>query len=70
MTVPAVAPYDAVLLLSFGGPEQPADVLPFLENVTRGRGIPRSEGRCAATGRAETLGRPLGGWRRRVAFRE
>ncbi|HYJ76178.1 MAG TPA: ferrochelatase [Kineosporiaceae bacterium] len=41
MTVPAVAPYDAVLLLSFGGPEQPADVLPFLENVTRGRGIPR-----------------------------
>jgi ferrochelatase len=41
VTVPAVAPYDAVLLLSFGGPEQPADVLPFLENVTRGRGIPR-----------------------------
>jgi ferrochelatase len=34
-------PYDAVLLLSFGGPEQPADVMPFLENVTRGRGIPR-----------------------------
>jgi ferrochelatase len=40
VTEPAVAPYDAVLLLSFGGPEQPADVLPFLENVTRGRGIP------------------------------
>src|SRR3954447_23802780 len=37
----ALAPYDAVLLLSFGGPEQPGDVLPFLENVTRGRGIPR-----------------------------
>ncbi len=37
----ATDPYDAVLLLSFGGPEQPADVLPFLENVTRGRGIPR-----------------------------
>ncbi|MDQ3325660.1 MAG: ferrochelatase [Actinomycetota bacterium] len=34
-------PYDAVLLVSFGGPEGPADVLPFLENVTRGRGIPR-----------------------------
>ena len=31
---------DAVLLVSFGGPEGPADVLPFLENVTRGRGIP------------------------------
>jgi ferrochelatase len=34
-------PYDAVLLVSFGGPEGPDDVLPFLENVTRGRGIPR-----------------------------
>lgn len=33
--------YDAVLLLSFGGPEGPDDVLPFLENVTRGRGVPR-----------------------------
>jgi ferrochelatase len=36
-----VSPYDAVLLVSFGGPERPKDVLPFLENVTRGRGIPR-----------------------------
>ena len=34
-------PYDALLLVSFGGPEKPDDVLPFLENVTRGRGIPR-----------------------------
>ncbi|MGQ0623431.1 MAG: ferrochelatase [Sporichthyaceae bacterium] len=33
--------YDAFLLVSFGGPEAPADVLPFLENVTRGRGVPR-----------------------------
>jgi len=33
--------YDAFLLLSFGGPEGPEDVMPFLENVTRGRGIPR-----------------------------
>jgi ferrochelatase len=31
---------DAVLLLSFGGPEGPDDVRPFLENVTRGRGVP------------------------------
>jgi protoporphyrin/coproporphyrin ferrochelatase len=38
--VPRLDPYDAVLLLSFGGPEGPEDVLPFLENVTRGRGIP------------------------------
>jgi ferrochelatase len=29
-----------VLVVSFGGPEQPADVRPFLENVTRGRGVP------------------------------
>jgi protoporphyrin/coproporphyrin ferrochelatase len=34
------APYDAVLLVSFGGPEGQDDVLPFLRNVTRGRGIP------------------------------
>jgi len=33
--------YDAFLLVSFGGPEGPADVMPFLENVTRGRRIPR-----------------------------
>jgi ferrochelatase len=36
------AGYDALLLLSFGGPEGPADVRPFLENVTRGRGVPPS----------------------------
>jgi ferrochelatase len=34
-------PYDAVLLVSFGGPEGPGDVLPFLENVLRGRNVPR-----------------------------
>jgi ferrochelatase len=33
-------PYDAFLLLSFGGPEHPDDVMPFLRNVTRGRGVP------------------------------
>jgi len=33
--------FDALLLLSFGGPEGPEQVMPFLENVTRGRGIPR-----------------------------
>jgi ferrochelatase len=37
MTEPAV---DALLLVSFGGPEGPTDVLPFLRNVTRGRGVP------------------------------
>lgn len=34
------ANYDALLVLSFGGPEGMADVIPFLENVTRGRNIP------------------------------
>jgi ferrochelatase len=34
-------PYDAVLVLSFGGPEKPDDVIPFLENVLRGRNVPR-----------------------------
>ena len=41
VSTPDVTPYDALLLVSFGGPERPEDVVPFLENVTRGRGIPR-----------------------------
>ena len=49
--------YDAFLLLSFGGPEGPDDVLPFLENVTRGRGVP-----AGAAGRG---GRALPRLRRR-----
>ncbi|GAB93519.1 ferrochelatase [Gordonia rhizosphera] len=32
--------FDALLFLSFGGPDGPEDVMPFLENVTRGRGVP------------------------------
>jgi protoporphyrin/coproporphyrin ferrochelatase len=36
-----VVTIDALLLLSFGGPEGPEDVMPFLENVTRGRNISR-----------------------------
>ncbi|SFC35194.1 ferrochelatase [Streptomyces aidingensis] len=66
-------PYDALLLLSFGGPEGPEDVVPFLENVTRGRGIPRE--------RLEEVGRhyylfggvsPINGQNRRLlaALRE
>ena len=34
-------PYDALLLVSFGGPERPEDVVAFLENVTRGKAIPK-----------------------------
>jgi ferrochelatase len=36
-----MAEYDALLWLSFGGPEGDDDVIPFLENVTRGKGIPK-----------------------------
>jgi ferrochelatase len=32
-------PFDAVLLIAFGGPQAPADVRPFLENVLRGRRV-------------------------------
>ena len=34
-------PYDALLLVSFGGPEGPDEVMPFLENVVRGKNVPR-----------------------------
>jgi len=36
-----VSTYDALLVVSFGGPNGPDDVLPFLENVLRGRNVPR-----------------------------
>ncbi len=32
--------FDAVVLIGFGGPEKPEDVVPFLEDVTAGRGVP------------------------------
>src|SRR5438093_5537568 len=35
------SPYDAILFISFGGPEKRDDVIPFLENVLRGRNVPR-----------------------------
>ena len=38
---PGDALYDSLLVVSFGGPEGPDDVLPFLENVLRGRNVPR-----------------------------
>jgi ferrochelatase len=34
-------PYDALLVVSFGGPESREDVIPFLENVLRGKNVPR-----------------------------
>jgi ferrochelatase len=45
----ALTPYEAVLLVSFGGPERPEDVMPFLRNVTHGRDIPPE--RLAEVGR-------------------
>jgi ferrochelatase len=41
-------PYDAILLVSFGGPEGRADVMPFLENVLRGRNVPRERMQAVA----------------------
>ena len=35
-----MARYEALVVVSFGGPEAPDDVMPFLENVTRGRDVP------------------------------
>ncbi len=37
----ASTPHDAILIVGFGGPEGPEDVIPFLENVLRGRNVPR-----------------------------
>lgn len=37
----AAGDFEALLVLSFGGPEAPDEVMPFLERVTRGRGVPR-----------------------------
>ena len=34
-------PIDSILMVSFGGPEGPEDVMPFLENVLRGKNVPR-----------------------------
>ncbi|REJ68669.1 MAG: ferrochelatase [Planctomycetota bacterium] len=36
-----MAQYDAIFVVSFGGPEGPDDVMPFLENVLRGKNVPR-----------------------------
>ena len=36
-----MADYDALLVVSFGGPEGKDDVMPFLENVLRGKPVPR-----------------------------
>ncbi|HXV60252.1 MAG TPA: ferrochelatase [Vicinamibacteria bacterium] len=43
-----VADYDALLVVSFGGPEGPDDVMPFLQNVVRGRNVPQERLRQVA----------------------
>jgi ferrochelatase len=56
VSAPPSSPYDALLLISFGGPEGPSDVRPFLENVVRGKNVPAA--------RLEAVARhyePLGG---------
>jgi len=49
------ARYDALLLVSFGGPERMDDVMPFLENVVRGKDVPPERLRAVA-GQYEALG--------------
>jgi ferrochelatase len=39
--IPKPHEYDAIVIVSFGGPDSSSDVLPFLENVLRGRNVPR-----------------------------
>ena len=41
-------PYDAIIVMSFGGPEGPADVMPFLDNVLRGKNVPEERKREVA----------------------
>lgn len=41
-------PYDALLIVSFGGPEGMQDVMPFLENVLRGKNVPPERMRAVA----------------------
>ena len=40
---PSVVPYDALLIVSYGGPEGPEEVRPFLENVWHGRTVPQEQ---------------------------
>jgi ferrochelatase len=44
----SAGPYDALLILSFGGPDGMPDVMPFLDNVLRGRGVPEERKREVA----------------------
>ena len=46
--VSGALPYDAFLLVSFGGPEGMADVEPFLDHVLRGRNVPSERRREVA----------------------
>jgi ferrochelatase len=45
---PKIQTYDALLIVSFGGPEGMEDVIPFLENVLRGRNVPAERMRAVA----------------------
>ena len=39
-TAGSLPPVDSVLFIGFGGPTEPSQIMPFLRNVTRGRGVP------------------------------
>ena len=42
MSTADLSPYQAVVVVSFGGPESPEEVRPFLRSVTAGRAIPEA----------------------------
>ena len=59
--------YDAVLVVSFGGPEGPDEVMPFLENVLRGKNVPRERMLAVAEHYAHFGGRsPINDQNRRL----
>jgi ferrochelatase len=59
--------YDALLIISFGGPEKHADVIPFLENVLRGRNVPRERLLTVAGHYYHFDGRsPINEWNRKL----
>lgn len=59
-------PFDALLFLSFGGPERVEDIRPFLENVTRGRGVPPERLDDVAEHYVHFGGSPLNGLNREM----
>ncbi len=59
-------PYDAVVVVSFGGPESPEDVMPFLRRVTSGRNVPAERLQAVAEHYYAHCGSPINGQNRKL----